>query len=314
MNSHIIKKRAYYLDILRILACVGVLSFHYWGVFKGLGDACVLIFFVLSGFLGGVTTDREITFQQFYKKKALRLLPILIICIIISILLNFNHFISNIQSHEWWYYLIHMGQFRSMLETYNVSIWFILHYIVCIALLPLLIKSKKIISIFLPAILSCLILFNHDCIANVPFSRSPIYVTFCIFLIGYNFRHIRFNIGVSSITILPILTSVIILSIYLMAFMNEYRGLFVLLLSFVWAGLIQQLSLIKRESGTALNIVTKIAGMTYSIYLLHCPVIFSEYSHYFLPKQYQQEFSIIIVIVISYVLFQFVERPISQRH
>ena len=312
MNSHIAKRRALYLDVLRILACLGVLSFHYWGIHAGLGDACVLIFFVLSGYLSASTTPKDLSFIKFYAKKALRLLPVLAICVVFSVMLNFEHFLSCIQSHKWWHYFVHLGQFRSLLETYNVSIWFIFHYIFCILLLPILPKSSQRITLLLIIILSSVIVFNHNSVSDVPFSRSPLYVTFCVFLSGFIFRHMRFSMGKSSNSIFLVLAAGIILTIYLMSFRNEYRGLFIVLLSFVWGWIIQQLSLIQYEANAVINVVQKIAGMTYSIYLLHCPVIFSKYSYFFLPKQYQYEVSIIIVICLSYILFQYIERPITQ--
>src|SRR5579862_1099054 len=81
------------LDGLRAIAVLAVLGYHTWeGAFRG-GWVGVDIFFVLSGYL--ITSillaerDRRgtISFRQFYLRRALRLLPALVLCLAVAIAL-----------------------------------------------------------------------------------------------------------------------------------------------------------------------------------------------------------------------------------
>ena len=73
------------LHTLRALGVIGVLFYHAFPNHIRGGFFGVLIFFVLSGYLKGLSVHKDISFFQYYKKRILRLYPTLIIVLLSSV-------------------------------------------------------------------------------------------------------------------------------------------------------------------------------------------------------------------------------------
>lgn len=74
------------LDIIRIFAAWMVLSVHigqYLGVDFSVGAKGVQLFFVLSGYLAFASLEKNASIVSYYKKRAVRIIPIYWICLII---------------------------------------------------------------------------------------------------------------------------------------------------------------------------------------------------------------------------------------
>lgn len=305
------KKRAHYLDILRIFCCLGVVFFHYGSPFPGLGDACVLIFFVLSGYLAGSNHDFPLPAGSFYLKKLVRLMPALFISITLSIALNYQHFLNNITSHEWWYYFAHPGRFRSLLETYNVALWFIIHLFIFNLFTPFLLRLNKCVLTLLSSVLIFAILSPFgDVLSTEPFSRGPLFVTLCMYVCGLTVRvsHIGYRLKRTTSFVLVVLFS--IATVWLMELQMEHRNLYVVFCTLCWSFAIDQLYHTDSQFKSA-NKLAILSGMTYSIFLLHCPIIYSIYSPYILIPNYEHTSSIFIVCMLSYIIFRWAEQPIA---
>lgn len=312
-SSHQIITKSQNLDFLRIFSCAGVLSFHYWGVFTGLGEACVMIFFALSGYLASKT--QLISVSEFYFKKSVKLLPTLIICVILSIILNLEHFVDSMMSHRWYFYFLHPGHLKSLLETYNVSVWFMFHYIAISACIPLFIRMPNYLILSMYIVLCIAMILFHSSVTYVPFSRSPIYLTLLVFISGYiqGVASIRtpnslLGIKVKKIFLLFVTVLSIAISIYLLGKTTPFRGLFIIFCSLCTSFVIKLLDITTTKN----NIVRILSGMTYSIFLLHCPIIYSEYSKYILIKNYPFLTSITITICLSYYIYTKIELPLTK--
>ncbi len=83
-------------DVMRVLAASGVLLGHSYAFFGlkqpevlpgiGLGPACVFVFFALSGYLVGQSWQRDPHLGRFAIKRALRILPGLIVAVLLTAL------------------------------------------------------------------------------------------------------------------------------------------------------------------------------------------------------------------------------------
>lgn len=84
------KKYYRYLDLIRIVACIGVLLYHL-GYLKG-GFLSVCVFFVLSGYLATLSLSREkkISFKTYYKKRFIHIyLPLLAVVFLTTCIVSF---------------------------------------------------------------------------------------------------------------------------------------------------------------------------------------------------------------------------------
>lgn len=129
--------RNYGLDLLRILLCLTVVFFHYSGGWNCGGSVAVDGFFVLSGFLAvhssGETAEGGI--GDYYRKKAWRLLPVMIVAWAIG---NVVLFFAGQPVPAWpGIKMLIIEPTLAMTQMMgNVSVWFIGCILVFLALSP----------------------------------------------------------------------------------------------------------------------------------------------------------------------------------
>lgn len=152
--------RAPFLDLFRIILCLGVVVYHYIPNRPSSGPFMVLGFFVMSGFLLGLYFDRlnQFDVETFYRKKALRLLPMFITTVILGFLLRsvgeviFTGQLSllpDFSTTEW----AHCNPAR-LITHYNTPTWFmivVLNMLICAPLLYVLYHKKAGLDILLIA-------------------------------------------------------------------------------------------------------------------------------------------------------------------
>lgn len=129
--------RNYGLDLLRILLCLTVVFFHYSGAWNCGGSVAVDGFFVLSGFLA-VHSSRgaaEKGLGDYYRKKAWRLLPVMIVAWAIG---NAVLFVEGHTVPAWsGFRLLVIAPTLAMSKMMgNVSVWFIGCIVAFLALFP----------------------------------------------------------------------------------------------------------------------------------------------------------------------------------
>ncbi|WP_455563237.1 acyltransferase family protein [Akkermansia massiliensis] len=129
--------RNYGLDLLRILLCLTVVFFHYSGGWNCGGSVAVDGFFVLSGFLAvrsaGGSTQGSI--GEYYRKKGWRLLPVLLIAWAAGLAVLF---VEGQQSTAWAgvRLLIAAPTLAMWKMMGNAAVWFIVCIMAFLALFP----------------------------------------------------------------------------------------------------------------------------------------------------------------------------------
>lgn len=135
--------RYFWLDVLRVFLCTGVLIYHYTSPRPSSGPFCVDGFFVMSGFFLAAGFDRMLEkggmdVGAFYKSKARRLLPTLVA----SLLIGFFYLWAALPFDDtltlyptWWKSNFRFG---NVLEHYNVPAWYMASEFALLVFAPLL--------------------------------------------------------------------------------------------------------------------------------------------------------------------------------
>lgn len=153
--------RNYGLDLLRILLCLTVIFFHYSGVWNCGGSVAVDGFFILSGFLavhssGGFSQEG---IGEYYWKRGWRLLPVMIIVVGLTKGLRSVLLLVEGQQAPAWLdvrMLMVTPTFAIAKMTENATLWFLICIIVFLALFPLLrfyYGKKLFIWLFISSVL-----------------------------------------------------------------------------------------------------------------------------------------------------------------
>ncbi len=130
MQSDMVKQtqpgqRAVLLDIFRIILCIGVVVYHYTPERPSGGPYMVNGFFVMSGFLLGVSflSGKAFDVCRFYGNKARRLLPMFLIALVLGFWYRVrvgNGALPHGPEGEWWpFYPV------KWLSYYNTPLWYL---------------------------------------------------------------------------------------------------------------------------------------------------------------------------------------------
>ncbi len=294
--------RIYLLDIARGIAALAVAIFHYklfysynislssyriesqpfYNIMKIIyeyGWIAVQFFFLLSGFIFfklylKIVSQRKISFNKFVILRISRLYPLhfltLFLVFIIYLTLKFNNFYNPINVdlkhlilnllliHEWGF-----KSYASFNEpSWSISIEFLMYLIFFLIALNKNIIRNSIIII----IISSLVFFKYKFIG---------YGGYCFFVGGLSYllnQKLRLNVNYKIFYLI-----VIILTFSLFLKITNFDTIIqkIILLTFIFPSLINCLFLINNKlpfSGKNLSIL---GDISYSIYLLHFPVILS---------------------------------------
>lgn len=133
------KPRSVGLDLLRCFLCAGVIFHHYRPEEPGVGAFMVVGFFVLSGYLLGLSLcNREsLDVRLFYRRKSLRLLPMLIV----SLALGFGFYLAHCLSTGDYSDLVAENKngyfcWTELISHYNPPSWFVFAECYFLILLP----------------------------------------------------------------------------------------------------------------------------------------------------------------------------------
>jgi len=138
------RERAFWLDVLRVLLCAGVVVSHYVPEGPVSGRAAVDGFFVLSGFLlaGGFERMQQgggMNVCSFYQSKLIRLMPTLLASLLLGFLcILARHFISSVPAPLYRPWLGSDFRLSVFLHYYNVPSWYMACECAFLALAPFL--------------------------------------------------------------------------------------------------------------------------------------------------------------------------------
>lgn len=163
--------RSFWLDVLRVLLCTGVVIYHYTPERPSSGPMCVDGFFVMSGFLLAAGFERMRSMGgmdvcAFYSSKARRLLPTLLAGLLLGLLFLVAR--NKPLLPEWTGSDFRLATF---VEHYDVPAWYMMSELAFLGLAPFLfflygMGKKAVIPVFLVTALFAAMLYN-----NVPFAQ-----------------------------------------------------------------------------------------------------------------------------------------------
>jgi len=328
------------IDVLRAIAILPVVIFHFKKELFPNGYLGVDIFFVISGFLIGKIllksiNNKKFSFIDFYSKRILRIVPALIVLIIFSILFSvllfFNNdlraffdsllsslfFVSNIFFWVTGGYFGSEDQLKPLLHIWSLAVEAQFYLFISFIFIFFRYLKNSYNYIFFIT----LTLFFISLIANI-FLSSKGHRDSLFFL--FPFRLWEFTLG--------IFVSLIIIKKKKYLFSNQYLtyfGLFLIIFNYFHLPVYFNLpSAFLICTGTAIvlysesirpnykiklfnfNYLIYIGLISYSLYLWHWPIV--SFLEYFLINELNYLFLLIIIVFtfyISYLSWRFVEKP-----
>lgn len=138
--------RSYFLDIYRIILCIGVVVYHYTPIRPACGPFMVNGFFVMSGFLLALEFQKKpFSLLEFYDKKVRRLVPFLIVALIFGVVFRIFQKHPLPDFFSW-------GAFDlvSFIMYYNTPLWYMAVELILLLLSPFFIylMNKKLLNVF----------------------------------------------------------------------------------------------------------------------------------------------------------------------
>ena len=190
------KKHYEYLDIVRIVALIGVLLYHL-NILKG-GYLAVCIFFVLTSYLSVISANKKETFsyKEYYKNQFKRLYLPLIVVVFISIFvislmpqINFLNLKQETTSvlfgyNNFWQMSANIDYFKSHIDSPFMHLWYISILIQFDILFPFIYKLLSKIKVKFNKKVPIIILSTLTFISTIYFILS--YYTSNIMFTYYN--------------------------------------------------------------------------------------------------------------------------------
>lgn len=343
------------VDGLRTVAILLVLLFHLDIEFFRQGFIGVDIFFVISGFLMAKVTEKDFSFTIFIKKRIYRIFPTYFVIVLIS-LISFSLILSPGDLKSLWaqipaaiffytniYFANNINYFNENLITspflhlwsLGVEVQFYIFFGLLMAMTKKIILKKKIVLFFLLIILSLLVselLKNY----NENYSFYLFFSRLWEFLAGSLAFYLKNNLKSSSF--LSIMGLMLLGLGLLVIEDSNFPGLGALLPVMGTVLLIRYPS---RAIHLAIgnNLIGAIGKKSYSIYLVHWPVIvflriaadkislistlflivlFSLLAYYFIEKRQDIHIILFVTLPLSLLIFlnsnQLIERAIQKKY
>lgn len=329
MNHNILNTRNYNIDLLRAMAIVLVLLFHF-EIFNFTGGYIgVDVFFVISGFLITKIIIKKKNILEFYFNRIRRIFPALLITITITLFIAIfifspNHFeklamsslysITGISNFYFWY---HSGYFdidkffKPLLHTWSLSVELQLYLIWPIFILVLKKVFKEKISYAIIVVIMASVIFSTILSKN---NSGYFYFTF--------FRIYEFSLGslvfflkkknYSTFNIVIFIFSLIFLSLFFDS-NTIYPGFNAFFPCILACAII--LSNERKATSIPINyIIIFISKISYSIYLIHWPLLV--FYRYYKARDlffYEKFFVLFSVIILSIILNKFIEEPYRKK-
>lgn len=301
------KERYKYLDIMRIIFCIAVLLYHL-NILKG-GYLAVSCFFVLSAYLSGISNFKKEHFSltQYYRNRLVKIYcPLLFVVFVTTALvllftdfnwLNLKPEINSILGgfNNIWQLNNNADYFARNINSPFMHLWYIAILLQFDFIFPFIFLGLRKIGDKFHKTLPCIITLLLSCVSAVYFYQLAInnntmtayYTTTArVFslLLGLSLAFIHHYYGK------PIpkrlqrkpynkIYFVLYLTLLLILFKTvDYTSVFfassMILVSLITMRLIDYATVIKKEKGMFNKIITKLADVSYEIYLWQYPIIF----------------------------------------
>ena len=339
--------RIYLLDIARGIAALAVAIFHYklfysynislngysiesqpfYNIIKIIyeyGWIAVQFFFLLSGFIFfklylKIVSERKISLNKFVILRISRLYPLhfltLFLVFIIYMTLNFNNFYNpinvNLKHLILNLLLIHEWGFKSY-ASFNEPSWSIsIEFLMYLIFFLIALNKNIILNSIIIIIISSLIFFKYKFIG---------YGGYCFFVGGLSYllnQKLRLNVNYK---IFYLIIIILIFSLFLKITNFDTIIQKIILLTFIFPSLINCLFLINNKLPYAGKNLSILGDISYSIYLLHFPIILTTLL-IFNFFNFKLDFNLpiffisylIITIFISIIVYKFFETPLKDK-
>lgn len=309
------RERAFWLDVLRVLLCAGVVVCHYFGR-SFIGAACVDGFFVLSGFLlaGGFERMQQkggMNVCSFYQSKLIRLMPTLLASLLLGFLFILaRRFISSELVSICFPWQGSDFRLAMFLRYYNISSWFMVCELAFMALAPFLYyvynRGKSWMHVLLAATVAftAFLYIKGGLASFVGLYHEP-QVRLWQFIAGLCawclFSNVRLASCKKVAAYMLFALTVIILAVTVMV-SNEYywHRSFIFDTGMVLLFMISIPASAKLTAPQGLHLGTAcacLAALTYPVYLYHYPVL--EIMRWFFEKLLQVHLPNVVLILIA---------------
>ena len=331
-------EKKYYkeLDIIRVLACIGVLLYHL-GLLKG-GYLAVCIFFVLTGYLAVISAFNKEKFSlwKYYKSRFIHIYVPLLIVVFVTI--GIIHFIPdnnwiNIKPetfsviggyNNYWQMSANLDYFARHVSTPFMHFWYIGILLQFELLFPLFFclfkkigeKIHELVPCLLTLVLSfALAFFFYYEAGTIGNTMAVYYGTLCrLFSISfgvtlgffaYYYGHLMPKFLTNKVLKTIIFIIYLASSIAMMIFIGADSKYFALAMIIITLIAVRMIDFGTIESNPNLNILDKviksIASISYEVYLIQYPVIFL-FQYNLMNNNLKIAIIIAITVVISAIL------------
>ena len=333
------KEKKYYkeLDIIRVLACIGVLLYHL-GVLKG-GYLAVCIFFVLTGYLAVISafSKEKFSLWDYYKSRFIHIyIPLLIVVFITIGIIHFipdNNWVNIKQEtlsviggyNNFWQINANLDYFARHVSTPFMHFWYIGILLQFELIFPLIFgifkklgeKIHKLVPCLLLTVLAILCTYNFYYMAGIGTTSimSLYYDSFlrvfsimfgvALGFIAHYYGHIIPKFLTNRVIKTLIFTIYLAISIAMMIFIDANSKYFVISMIAITLIAVRMIDFGTVDSNNELNIfdriIKSIASISYEVYLIQYPVIFL-FQYNTMNSYMKIAIIIAITVAISYVL------------
>ncbi|EOU2547612.1 TPA: acyltransferase [Vibrio parahaemolyticus] len=282
MNEQLIntKKRYENLDLLRGLAALSVLLYHYlyhysniydlnYGIkVFALGKFGVVLFFVLSGFVIFTSLNNGQSRFSFVKKRFLRLFPTYWICISLTFIITTFYGLPG-REVDFQTYIVNLTMLQNLIGVRNVDgvywtlTYELLFYMFSCVFLFRKNNVRKFFAINIAYMLFQFSLIFSEVDVNIRMKTMILYEYYVFFLVGMIFYFDETNVRLYSSWHLQIL---LLLSLIYIVLVRAYPFIDILCIAFVYLGIKKQNII---PNGLIKRILLSLGGVSYPLYLLH---------------------------------------------
>ena len=328
MGVDIMEKKYYkFLDILRVVACLGVLLYHI-GLLKG-GYLAVCTFFVLSGYLGVISAfaKEKFSLKEYYLNRIKKIYIPLLLVVFLSVT-----FVTLLSKYNWinlkpevtsillgynnyWQLNANLDYFVRNVSTPFMHFWYIAIFLQLELIFPIIFIILKFLGKKISKVLPCLILLLIGIGSSIFFYKLMINKEIMQAYYGTLSRVFSFVFGLllgfihtyhKPITINNKLISKLIFCIYLVLlivlfFIIDYKSILfnisMFITTFFSIRLIDYAISINSKKNNIDKIISPLSKISYEVYLVQYPIIFL-----IINTHINNILKVIIIILLTYII------------
>lgn len=324
------------LNLLRLIACVAILLYHF-NILKG-GYLAVCIFFTLSGYLSCISAFKKEKFSilSYYVNRLLKVyLPLIIIVFItifvISLFSNINWINLKPETksvlfgyNNFWQLTANLDYFARHINSPFMHLWYISILLQFDALFPFIYiilckigeKTSKVIPCIITillSIISTLYFYKMSLTQNIMITYYSTFTRIFSLLFGLSlgFIHSYYGILIPKLLKRPLINKMILciyifIVICLFIFVDAgsmYFTFAMIIVTLITCRLIDYSTIsTKHKLSTIDQLIKSLSNVSYEIYLVQYPIIFI-FQYVELKNYLKLPIMLILILTLSYLLY-----------